>query len=393
MERSWKRFKVVVLVVLLSSAAAPGQAQDGSPDRTTTTRSAWPMYGFNVRHTSHSTTEHALGTSNVSTLQLVWSRPTGTRQCCASPIVSRGGTVLVPGGDYLLHAFDADDGAVRWTSSQQVYSFSGSISGSVAYFGLSSGAAAFRVSSGKVVWSNEGCDGEGIAAPPTIVDGTFYAGLNDPELVALDAETGACRWQALPDMGTDQFSSPSIVHGTLYIGDGSAQLWSADATDGRARWHAAAAGVYSGAVSTVVATRRRVYASASNVVGAYKASTGVRVWAFGFGETAEFGPPAFANGVMYVGLSDGHVYALDRNGDQPRWTTDIGPARTSVSVANGVVYAASDRLYAIDARTGKILWSGAIGPLGTSASAPAIANAMVYVEGLNGRLYAFGLPN
>ena len=391
MKRFWKLFTVVGLVVLWSSASVPGQARDGSPDRADP-HSAWPMFGFDSRHTSSSTTEHVLGTSNVSALQLMWSRPTGGARCCGSPIVSRRGTVLIPGGDYHLHAFDGESGAVRWTSSQEVYSFSGSISEGVAYVGLTNGAAAFRVSSGQLVWSSGGCDFQAIGAPPTVVEGTVYAGLNDPELVALDATTGACLWQALPHMSTDQFSSPSIVDGIVYVGDSRAQLWSADATDGKVRWHAAAAGANSEtAVSTAVATRRRVYASAGNVLGAYKASTGVRLWGAGFGQPAVFGPPAFANGVIYVGLSDGRVFAFGPDGE-PLWWTYIGAARTSVSVANGVVYAASDRLYAIDASDGTILWSGAIGARGTSDSAPAIANAMVYVEGLNGRLYAFGLP-
>src|SRR4029453_4745221 len=120
-------FTVVVLVVLLLSAAVPCQAHGGTPDRAST---GWggPMFGFNARHTSNSTSEHVLGTSNVSTLQLRWSRPTGDQGCCGSPIVSRHGTVLISGGDYYLHAFDAETGAIRWTSSQQVYSFSGAIS-------------------------------------------------------------------------------------------------------------------------------------------------------------------------------------------------------------------------------------------------------------------------
>ncbi len=392
MKRSWKLFTIVGLVVLLSSATASGQAQEGSPARTDA-HSAWPMFGFDARHTSSSTSEHVLDASNVANLQLMWSRSTGDERCCGSPIVSRHGTVLIPGGDYHLHAFDGESGAVRWTSPQEVYSFSGSILDGVVFVGLTNGAAAFRVSSGQLVWSSGGCDFQGIGAPPTVVDGTVYAGLNDPELVALDAKTGECLWQALPHMGADYYSSPSIVDGIVYVGDGRGQLWSADATDGTVRWRAAAAGAYSEtAVSTVVATARRVYASAGNVVGAYKASTGVRVWAVGFGQPAVFGPPAFANGVIYVGLSDGRVFALARDGE-PLWWAYIGAARTSVSVANGVVYAASDKLYAIDASDGTILWSGAIGPGGTSDSAPAIANAMVYVEGLNGRLYAFGLPN
>jgi outer membrane protein assembly factor BamB len=352
------------------------------------------MFGFNPRHTSSSSTEDVLGTSNVSSLALVWSRSTGGRdRCCGSPIVSSDGTVLTSGGDYYIHAFDAASGAVRWTTSQQVYASSGTISGDLVYVGLSSGAAAFRLSNGHAAWSNEGCDGQGIAAPPMVVNGTYYGALNDPALSALDAETGACEWQGLRHMGTDQFSSPTVAAGRLYVGDSNGRLWSADVSDGHAFWHAAAGGVYASSdVSTAAATRKRVYASAGDAVGAYKTSTGVRIWAFGFGGAALFGPPALSHRIVYVGSNDGRVYSLGKEG-YLRWTTVIGAAlRPYVSVANGVVYVATDKLYAIDADSGAILWRGAIGRMGAEGSAPAIANGMVYVQGLNGRLYAFGLP-
>jgi outer membrane protein assembly factor BamB len=64
-----------------------------------------------------------------------------------------------------------------------------------------------------------------------------------------------------------------------------------------------------------------------------------------------------------------------------------------VSVANGVVYVSAHRLFALDARTGETLWSGGVGKRGTWRSAPAIVNGQVYVQGANGRLYAFGLPS
>jgi hypothetical protein len=64
-------------------------------------------------------------------------------------------------------------------------------------------------------------------------------------------------------------------------------------------------------------------------------------------------------------------------------------ARTSVSVANGVVYAASDRLRH-DATSGTILCGG-IGPRNQRLSTTSRTDGLR--RGSNGRLYAFGLPN
>jgi outer membrane protein assembly factor BamB len=291
-----KPFRTVILVAaLLVSLASSSQAVgSGDASRAETTsvaaRSAWPMFGFNVAHTGNNTDETILGTSNVGELVLKWSRSTGDRgACCGSPVVSKGGTVVVPGGDFLAHAFDAATGARRWVSPNGVVSSAGAIFRGIVYFGDSQGVTAFRVSTGHVLWENQTCNGQQINAPPIVANGTVYAGLNDPELIALEADTGACTWEALAKMGYDGGSSPALSNGHLYVGD-----------------------------------------------------------------------------------DNGH---------------DV-----SVSVANGVVYAASDKLYAFDAKTGTILWSGATGKRGIVRSAPAIANGMVYVEGFNNRLYAFGLP-
>jgi outer membrane protein assembly factor BamB len=383
---------VLAIVACLPLVVLPAQAHGAVPSDVQS-GSAWPMFGSNLRHTSVSTSETILGVSNVASLGLVWAQPTGgQRTYGASPIVSDG-TVVVSGGDSYLHAFDAASGAVRWTTTQQVYSFSGSISGGLVYVGLTSGAAAFRLSSGDAAWSNQGCDGQGVAAPPVVHDGTVYAALNDPALSALDATTGACKWQALRHMSTDQFSSPTIAAGRLYVGDNNGQLWCANASDGHALWHAAAEGANSESyMSSAAATRKRVYTSAGGEVGAYKTSTGVRIWAFGSGGTTRLSPPALSHRIVYVASSDGYAYALGKGG-RPKWQTGIGDAvRPAVSVANGVVFVAADKLYAIDAQRGTLLWSGAVGRRGASDSAPAIANGIVYVDGLNGRLYAFGLP-
>jgi polyvinyl alcohol dehydrogenase (cytochrome) len=105
-------------------------------------------------------------------------------------------------------------------------------------------------------------------------------------------------------------------------------------------------------------------------------------------------------------VTAGSWSALDAVTGEIIWQTadptggiDPGP----VSVANGVVYAASmDKagyMYALDAATGAVLWSFASG--GSVNSAPAVVNGVVYWgsgyrrRGLgsgNNKLYAFSLP-
>ena len=68
-----------------------------------------------------------------------------------------------------------------------------------------------------------------------------------------------------------------------------------------------------------------------------------------------------SNGVVYVGSSNGDVYALNAGTGAKLWTYATGGSViSSPAVANGMVYVGSygNNLYALDARTGS-----AFGPI------------------------------
>ena len=136
--------------------------------------------------------------------------------------------------------------------------------------------------------------------------------------------------------------------------------------------------------------------------------------------------PAVANGVVYIGASDGKLYAFESATGRALWTaTTNGPIESSPTVAGGmnggpsgqVVYVGSDdnSLYAFDAngsmkctakkaelKTCSPLWSYATG--GYIESSPTVVDGYrrsgstrvdagaVFVGSEDNRLYAFGLP-
>jgi hypothetical protein len=126
-----------------------------------------------------------------------------------------------------------------------------------------------------------------------------------------------------------------------------------------------------------------------------------------------FSSPSVVGGVVYVGSNDGNLYAFDANGNtgcsgNPKtcaalWTSQAtgAPVFSSPGIANGVVYVGSNNnhIYAFDASskmkcsgTPKVcspLWGAKTG--GSVASSPAVANGMVYVGSDDHKLYAFGL--
>ena len=115
------------------------------------------------------------------------------------------------------------------------------------------------------------------------------------------------------------------------------------------------------------------------------------LWSFATGGAVR-SSPAVDGGVVYVGSRDGSVYALDAASGAPLWTFGTkGPVDASPAVSGGVVVVGSDdgTLYALDAAGGSLLWSDVGGA--PVRSAPAIDGSVAYAAADNGRVRAYEL--
>ncbi|MBI4296154.1 MAG: PQQ-binding-like beta-propeller repeat protein [Chloroflexi bacterium] len=99
--------------------------------------------------------------------------------------------------------------------------------------------------------------------------------------------------------------------------------------------------------------------------------------------------PAVASGIIYVGSSDGNLYASDAVTGALRWKFQTGSwVESSPAVVNEIVYFGSNdgRLYALDANTGKKLWHFQTKyPI---KSSPAVAGNTVYFGSDDYNFYA-----
>lgn len=91
--------------------------------------------------------------------------------------------------------------------------------------------------------------------------------------------------------------------------------------------------------------------------------------------------PAVADGMVYVAGRDGGLSALERATGAHRWTTlvDEGFVLSHPTVAGGSLYVASRRgeLHAVDAATGDVRWRYELG--GRGLSSPAVGDGTIYV--------------
>ena len=89
--------------------------------------------------------------------------------------------------------------------------------------------------------------------------------------------------------------------------------------------------------------------------------------------------PTVANGVVYAASNDGKLYAFKADTGAVLWNTCIDSSSSSPAVVKGVVYVGSSngKLYALNANTGSVLWSATAGY--SIDSSPVVANGVVYV--------------
>jgi outer membrane protein assembly factor BamB len=191
----------------------------------------------------------------------------------------------------------------------------------------------------------------------TLEGNTLYVISGAPQRVyLLDAETGAQKAIFLPggvENGIFYWSPVTVAGGTAFVGFGDVQsgvagLYAFDPETGQEQWHV----------------------EAGNLI-----------------------LPAYADGVVYFGDSDGRVYAVDveTKSLKPGWAFEADEAIwASPLVDDQRVYVASmdHSLYALEAETGAVIWSTELG--GAMAAAPILdaETGILYVGAFDGRVHA-----
>lgn len=101
--------------------------------------------------------------------------------------------------------------------------------------------------------------------------------------------------------------------------------------------------------------------------------------------------PAVAGGIVYIGATDGNLYALSATTGKYLWSFRAqGAILSPPTVVNNVVYfgSADGRVYAINAETGEPIWRGGFRTLDAVNGAVAVADNMVYFISADQTLYA-----
>jgi outer membrane protein assembly factor BamB len=227
---------------------------------------------------------------------------------------------------------------------------------------------------GKLKWRFH--TGGEIVSSPAVSGDMVYIGSADHAVYALDRRTGEQRWKFATKGRVS--SSPAVAGGIVYVASYDGHLYAIDAATGQQKWTFATEG------------ERRF--AATHLHGSEPRAE-VMPDVFDFFLSS----PTVAEGTVYFGSGDHHVYALDASDGRLRWKVATAEVvHASPAVADGLLVVGDwdSTLLALDARTGAERWrfQGGRDPdihnQQGFQSSPAIAEGLVVVGCRDAHLYA-----
>jgi outer membrane protein assembly factor BamB len=251
-------------------------------------------------------------------------------------------------------------------------------------------------------------------ARPAVVDGVVYF-CEESTLLAVDSKTGRELWK-FDTKEVIWTGSPTVADRVVYFGtghtsipgrrEGYGRLYAVDSETGQQKHRIGIVGDKFTTDSSPAVANGVIYLGSDDghlyaIEPPFDTQARRRptIWKFKTGARIA-SSAAVADGVVYVASWDKHLYAVDIKTQQEKWKFKTGGAvgGSLAAVADGVVYVSIDdgpnssvshadsQLYAVDAKTGQEKWRFKTGD--KIRSSPAVADGVVYVGSNDSHLYA-----
>jgi outer membrane protein assembly factor BamB len=411
-----KRVRAVlaVLVVLVAAVAVAGYAYDrnrtGSiyhpharfipqptptlPVKVPEAGFSWPIYGYTKNHTRF----FPASSSVHPPFRRLWTH--GGKALLEFPPVIYDSRIFQLSDNGVLSAIDKKTGkTVWWRSLGKLSASTPAVTSNTVYATvLESGhpahpgrVVALNSATGAIRWIHS------LPSPsessPLIDDGRVFFGSQDGTVYALNDKTGHVIWTY--HAGGAVKASPSLSGGVLYFGDYSGHVQAVSEQTGRRLWISSSEGALLGSgtfYSTAAVVYGRVFlGNTDGRIYAYDASTGKLDWAVQTGAYV-YSSPAVTNApglgpTIYIGSYDGTFYAINARSGRISWRYSThGRISGSATVVGRYVYFADlgeHRTYGLGVSTGHVDFE-----MDTGSFDPVISDGKdIYLTGYTG-LYA-----
>ena len=235
------------------------------------------------------------------------------------------------------------------------------------------------------------------ASPAASNDIVYFASLRGKGVSAYKAKTGELIWYFPVEKGVE--SSPAIYEDKLFFGANDGYIYSVDAASGKLIWK------YNAGVeilSSPIAEGGIVFfASSNDILYALDTITGDVLWRYkgssrgsGIYSIRLTSSPAYSEGMVYVGFSDGSIAAVVAFDGSLVWKKKLSKGRgvrfadiDASPVIDGDVLLVSSYdsgFYALDIKNGNTLWKYNA----RSSSTPSYDNTRVYIADSSGKIFA-----
>ena len=353
----------------------------------------WYTYMANDLHTGFSQSPAPLeGT-------LFWAADsiTGPTHEFCSPVVVDGVVYHVSDQQSTVFALNAVTGEVLWT-----YDVVDDVDDAVTWYDgrvyvAADSAFCLNAATGERVWSfKPSTSNFKMNGTPALGSGVAYFSYapnwNSMEIYALDAYTGEEIWCTL--LPTYSTGCVTLHGGNLYVPTYDGSLYALDITDGGVVWeNSSSPGGYWD--SSPVVIDDVIYICGWNgTARAVSCGTGETIWVSQISSWYIAATPAYAYDRLFFADQVDSFHCLDSVDGSSVWSVP-GVQHGSPAVADGTVFfgEGADRdlgeIRALSVETGSEIWSYSTGG-GEIYSSPAVTDGIVYIAGMDWKLYAIG---
>jgi outer membrane protein assembly factor BamB/formylglycine-generating enzyme required for sulfatase activity len=346
----------------------------------------------------------------------------------ASPVVV-GGVLYVGSGNGSFYALDAVSGAVKWSfkTGGPVYTTATVSDGAVFFVSMDGKLYALDAKSGAKKWEQVVSDKKYQFVSPGVAYGLVFVsqgvdcdfeniGWGGSRLLGFDVVTGQKVWEQKESSGPDGFNSMAIIEGKMIF-----VSWDygrvIDLASGMCLWNnritkKPLSGLAYSTAAVQDGVMYQVFAVGGAAAGDSRMAdfTGCDIakgkeifytrpyneFKAGSSKPADdldhrsWAPVALADGLGFIGNSDGYLYAMDLKTGKLQWKFNAGDKiRSGPSYAGGLLFFGCDngRVYALDARTGSL--KSQLPLADKTMSSPCIANGMLFIGDDSGTVFGF----
>jgi outer membrane protein assembly factor BamB len=355
-------------------------------------KSAWPVRGYNERHTGQSPYV------GPQTNHVAWTFTTSWGFGYWAPVIDANGVLYTGDWNSSLYAINPN-GTVKWTYASQTQdnsTFSPCIGrdGTIYCRGATDRLVALRPENGTEKWGMTVGKTDKLNPSANIAsDGTIYVGTLDGYLFAINPTDGSLKWKF--NAGEQIASSPSIaLDGTIYFGtEGTGVSLVAIDPSGNLKWRFVTGARVRGAPA--VADDGTVYINSTDHNLYAVNPDGSKKWSYPTGG-CEVGPAIAADGTIVTAVgTPGNFpqtgFAAFTPDGALKWYYPVGAGIITLPAisTNGIVYVGSwdSQIRALRLSDGTLVWS--INTGGMIECNPLIgSDGTLYIGSNDGHLYA-----